>query len=174
MQHPNIAIGINNKSSSLLDEHNSEESKIIMEKLENIDSETDNFDITFVKMADPATRGSGGDASARHRLLPAAIPQHLPGRPALGDGRARVAAQEPLPAAGAEHFHVRPDGDQYCIRCVHCIPAAVLQAPAHAAGSASEAAIGLLKFAHLSWRVLVAFLMVQILVKGGKPKYGPE
>lgn len=37
----------------LADEHNSEESKIIMEKLENIDSETDNFDITFVKMADP-------------------------------------------------------------------------------------------------------------------------
>ncbi|XP_008201424.1 uncharacterized protein hlk isoform X7 [Tribolium castaneum] len=34
-------------------EINSEESKAIMEKLENIDSETDNFDITFVKMADP-------------------------------------------------------------------------------------------------------------------------
>ncbi|KAJ8921397.1 hypothetical protein NQ315_003013 [Exocentrus adspersus] len=34
-------------------EVNSEESKAIMEKLENIDSETDNFDITFVKMADP-------------------------------------------------------------------------------------------------------------------------
>lgn len=68
----------------------------------------------------------GGDASARHRLLPAAISQHLPRRPALGNGRARVAAQEPLPAAGTQHFHVRPDGDQYCIRCVHCIPAAVL------------------------------------------------
>lgn len=36
----------------LSDEINSEESKVIMEKLENIDSETDNFDITFVKMAD--------------------------------------------------------------------------------------------------------------------------
>lgn len=35
------------------DEKNLEESKIIMDKLENIDSETDNFDITFVKMADP-------------------------------------------------------------------------------------------------------------------------
>ncbi|RZC33857.1 uncharacterized protein BDFB_002087 [Asbolus verrucosus] len=34
-------------------EINSDESKTIMEKLENIDSETDNFDITFVKMADP-------------------------------------------------------------------------------------------------------------------------
>ncbi|KAL3277969.1 hypothetical protein HHI36_013309 [Cryptolaemus montrouzieri] len=34
-------------------EMNSDESKLIMEKLENIDSETDNFDITFVKMADP-------------------------------------------------------------------------------------------------------------------------
>ncbi|XP_030752651.1 uncharacterized protein LOC115879799 isoform X2 [Sitophilus oryzae] len=33
-------------------EINSLESNIIMEKLENIDSETDNFDITFVKMAD--------------------------------------------------------------------------------------------------------------------------
>lgn len=35
-----------------LDEINSEESRSIMERLENIDSETDNFDITFVKMAD--------------------------------------------------------------------------------------------------------------------------
>ncbi|XP_063909566.1 uncharacterized protein LOC135127148 isoform X1 [Zophobas morio] len=34
-------------------ELNTEESKVIMERLENIDSETDNFDITFVKMADP-------------------------------------------------------------------------------------------------------------------------
>ncbi|CAH1113502.1 unnamed protein product [Psylliodes chrysocephalus] len=33
-------------------EISSDESKIILEKLENIDSETDNFDITFVKMAD--------------------------------------------------------------------------------------------------------------------------
>ncbi|CAH0558548.1 unnamed protein product [Brassicogethes aeneus] len=33
-------------------ELNSEESRIVIEKLENIDSETDNFDITFVKMAD--------------------------------------------------------------------------------------------------------------------------
>ncbi|XP_017783302.1 PREDICTED: uncharacterized protein LOC108567391 isoform X3 [Nicrophorus vespilloides] len=33
-------------------EVHSEESKVILEKLENIDSETDNFDITFVKMAD--------------------------------------------------------------------------------------------------------------------------
>ncbi|XP_056632332.1 uncharacterized protein LOC130442335 isoform X1 [Diorhabda sublineata] len=33
-------------------ELNSEDSKLILEKLENIDSETDNFDITFVKMAD--------------------------------------------------------------------------------------------------------------------------
>lgn len=35
-----------------IDEVNSEESKTILEKLERIDSETDNFDITFVKMAD--------------------------------------------------------------------------------------------------------------------------
>ncbi|XP_031337168.1 uncharacterized protein LOC116166353 isoform X2 [Photinus pyralis] len=33
-------------------EAHSEESKVINEKLENIDSETDNFDITFVKMSD--------------------------------------------------------------------------------------------------------------------------
>ncbi|XP_057665662.1 uncharacterized protein LOC130899613 isoform X4 [Diorhabda carinulata] len=33
-------------------ELSSEDSKLILEKLENIDSETDNFDITFVKMAD--------------------------------------------------------------------------------------------------------------------------
>ncbi|KAF5307260.1 hypothetical protein FQR65_LT06976 [Abscondita terminalis] len=34
-------------------EAHSEESRMISEKLENIDSETDNFDITFVKMSDP-------------------------------------------------------------------------------------------------------------------------
>ncbi|KAF5299208.1 hypothetical protein FQA39_LY02381 [Lamprigera yunnana] len=34
-------------------ETHSEESRIISDKLENIDSETDNFDITFVKMSDP-------------------------------------------------------------------------------------------------------------------------
>lgn len=36
-----------------LDEHNQQESSAVLEKLENIDSETDNLDITFVKMADP-------------------------------------------------------------------------------------------------------------------------
>lgn len=35
------------------DEPHTEESRAILERLENIDSETDNFDITFVKMADP-------------------------------------------------------------------------------------------------------------------------
>ncbi|XP_017758613.1 PREDICTED: uncharacterized protein LOC108549636 isoform X4 [Eufriesea mexicana] len=34
-------------------EHNSKESEEVSEKLENIDGETDNLDITFVKMADP-------------------------------------------------------------------------------------------------------------------------
>lgn len=34
------------------DEHNQQESTAALEKLENIDSETDNLDITFVKMAD--------------------------------------------------------------------------------------------------------------------------
>lgn len=33
-------------------EHDNEESTNVLEKLENIDSETDNLDITFVKMAD--------------------------------------------------------------------------------------------------------------------------
>lgn len=33
-------------------EHDHEESAAALEKLENIDSETDNLDITFVKMAD--------------------------------------------------------------------------------------------------------------------------
>ncbi|KAH8272867.1 hypothetical protein KR018_006161 [Drosophila ironensis] len=36
----------------LLDEHNQPDSTAALEKLENIDSETDNLDITFVKMAD--------------------------------------------------------------------------------------------------------------------------
>ncbi|KAK1134834.1 hypothetical protein K0M31_007603 [Melipona bicolor] len=34
-------------------EHNNKESEEVSEKLENIDGETDNLDITFVKMADP-------------------------------------------------------------------------------------------------------------------------
>lgn len=37
---------------SVLVEHDHEESTAALEKLENIDSETDNLDITFVKMAD--------------------------------------------------------------------------------------------------------------------------
>lgn len=36
-----------------VDDETLPESKVILEKLENIDGETDNFDITFVKMADP-------------------------------------------------------------------------------------------------------------------------
>lgn len=36
----------------LVVEHDHEESTAALEKLENIDSETDNLDITFVKMAD--------------------------------------------------------------------------------------------------------------------------
>jgi len=35
------------------DEHDSEESEDVNKKLEEIDGETDNLDITFVKMADP-------------------------------------------------------------------------------------------------------------------------
>lgn len=38
--------------SPSLDEHNQQDSIAALEKLENIDSETDNLDITFVKMAD--------------------------------------------------------------------------------------------------------------------------
>lgn len=37
----------------LIDDAETSESKAVLEKLENIDGETDNFDITFVKMADP-------------------------------------------------------------------------------------------------------------------------
>lgn len=39
-------------SSHISVEHDHEESTAALEKLENIDSETDNLDITFVKMAD--------------------------------------------------------------------------------------------------------------------------
>lgn len=35
-----------------LDEQDQEESGVVLQKLENIDSETDNLDITFVKMSD--------------------------------------------------------------------------------------------------------------------------
>lgn len=38
---------------SIIDEHNQQESVSVLEKLENVDSETDNLDITFVKMNDP-------------------------------------------------------------------------------------------------------------------------
>lgn len=37
---------------SCLDEQDHDESAIVLTKLENIDSETDNLDITFVKMSD--------------------------------------------------------------------------------------------------------------------------
>lgn len=50
-----IKIDLINQSvdDSFLDEHNNKESVEVNEKLENIDGETDNLDITFVKMADP-------------------------------------------------------------------------------------------------------------------------
>lgn len=35
------------------DENDKPESRLVLEKLETIDGETDNLDITFVKMADP-------------------------------------------------------------------------------------------------------------------------
>lgn len=38
---------------SFIDEHDSQESEDVNQKLEEIDDETDNLDITFVKMADP-------------------------------------------------------------------------------------------------------------------------
>lgn len=37
----------------LIDDRDDDESTIIHKKLETIDDETDNLDITFVKMADP-------------------------------------------------------------------------------------------------------------------------
>lgn len=37
----------------ILDENDKPESRLVLEKLETIDGETDNLDITFVKMADP-------------------------------------------------------------------------------------------------------------------------
>lgn len=37
----------------LFADENSVESRLVLDKLENIDGETDNLDITFVKMHDP-------------------------------------------------------------------------------------------------------------------------
>jgi hypothetical protein len=37
----------------IIDEHDSAESDVVLEKLEKIDGETDNLDIPFVKMGDP-------------------------------------------------------------------------------------------------------------------------
>ena len=37
----------------IADDHGNKDSEEVNEKLENIDGETDNLDITFVKMADP-------------------------------------------------------------------------------------------------------------------------
>lgn len=37
----------------LFSDEKSPESRLVLDKLENIDSETDNLDITFVKMQDP-------------------------------------------------------------------------------------------------------------------------
>lgn len=42
----------NQMNMSLLDEADHPDSVLVLEKLENIDSETDNLDITFVKMSD--------------------------------------------------------------------------------------------------------------------------
>ncbi|KAJ8921385.1 hypothetical protein NQ315_003001 [Exocentrus adspersus] len=58
-------------------EVNSEESKTIMEKLENIDSEIDNFDIIFAKMADPICARMGHHQYFHHRLFKAPSSQHI-------------------------------------------------------------------------------------------------
>lgn len=42
-----------NLKNKIIDEEDVTESMNALEKLENIDGETDNMDITFVKMADP-------------------------------------------------------------------------------------------------------------------------
>lgn len=39
--------------NTLFEDEKSAESRAVLDKLENIDSETDNLDITFVKMQDP-------------------------------------------------------------------------------------------------------------------------
>lgn len=52
-----------------------------------------------------------------------------------------MAAEKPLPPAGAEHFHVRADRHLGGFRPLHRLPAAVLQAATATASTTCEAAV---------------------------------
>lgn len=52
-----------------------------------------------------------------------------------------MAAQEPIPAAGAEHLHVRPDRPGGGLCHLHGVPAEVLHPGASAARPAPEAVV---------------------------------
>lgn len=81
----------------------------------------------------------GSHETASHRVLPQAVPQHLPWRHVRRAGRTGVAAEEPLPPARAQHSDVRMHRNGARIRRLHGVPVAVLQANASTTGTASQA-----------------------------------
>lgn len=99
----------------------------------------------------------GGHAPTRYSLLPAQIPQHLPRRPSHGSRRPRVAPEEQIPATGTEHIHVRIDGHQSRVRCLHGIPPSVFQTAANSAGATFEAAV-IFYFFYFAIFTLLCFL----------------
>lgn len=83
----------------------------------------------------------GCHPSARHSLLPASLSQHLPWGSTFRSRCPGVASQEQVPAAGTQHIHVCPDGDQSRLRRLHRLPAAMFQAAAVCARAPSQTTV---------------------------------
>lgn len=163
------------------DEADHPDSALVLEKLENIDSETDNLDITFVKMSDaryarkwgvtklPAIvyfrkrfpsiyRGKRPVAVRSQATATKFIVRTISRRWfAVRRWGARVAAKESIPSARAKYIHVRSDRNLNCFRLVHGVSTAMFQTTAATTDRASQAAVAigsklkLLHFYHIYW-----------------------
>lgn len=135
-----------------------------MEKLENIDSETDNLDITFVKMADARYARKWGVTK-----LPAIVyfrkrfPSIYRGLLLLNLFRfnecyfkwvnylfrwsyvrrrsARVASEKSLPPARAEYLYVCPDRHISGVRPLHSLPFTMLQTASSSTTAARQTTV---------------------------------
>lgn len=155
----------------ILDEHNSKESEEVNEKLENIDGETDNLDITFVKMADPRYARKWGvtklpaivyfrkrfpsiyrgktlfSISRRnYEYFQFPITAFLNNSPLTrwstqGTRRVGLAAQEQIPSTGTEHLHVYADRDHSLVCHVHRLLVVLFPVRTSGAHAASETSV---------------------------------
>lgn len=126
-------------------EHDHDESTAALEKLENIDSETDNLDITFVKMADSRYARKWGVTKLPalvyfRKRFPSIYRGTLPTNKFnyfqliislirwhnVRGGCAWLAAKKSLPSTWAESLHVRTNCHRNRLCALHSFPPSVL------------------------------------------------